>query len=84
MSHKIGEFDRQEGIKQAWHGLTHVRETIAVDDNWLTKWDVSKQTMFTGMRIKSQYCNAWILNIEINLHGLINAINDVSQRINCE
>jgi len=46
MSHKIGEFDRQEGIKQAWHGLTHVRETIAVDDNWLTKWDVSKQTMF--------------------------------------
>ena len=46
MSHKIGEYDRQEGIKQAWHGLTHVRETIGVEDNWLTKWDVSKKPMF--------------------------------------
>lgn len=46
MSHKIGEYDRQEGIKQAWHGLTHVRETIEVDNNWLTKWDVSKKPMF--------------------------------------
>ena len=46
MSHKIGEYDKQEGVKQAWHGLTHVRENIAVDDNWLTKWEVSKQPMF--------------------------------------
>ena len=46
MSHKIGEYDRQEGIKQAWHGLTHVRESIEVADNWLTKWDVSKKPMF--------------------------------------
>lgn len=46
MSHKIGEYDKQEGIKQAWHGLTHVRQNIGVDDNWLTKWEVSKQPMF--------------------------------------
>jgi len=46
MAHKIGEFDRQEGIKQAWHGLTHVKESINVWDNWLTQWEVSKKPMF--------------------------------------
>jgi hypothetical protein len=45
MSHKIGEYDRQEGIKQAWHGLTHVRESIGIADNWLSKWDVCKKPM---------------------------------------
>lgn len=46
MSHKIGQFDRQEGIKQAWHGLTVVRESISATDNWLAEWDVEKRVMF--------------------------------------
>lgn len=40
MAHKIGQFDKQEGTEQAWHGLTEVREKISLDDNWLTKWDL--------------------------------------------
>ena len=40
MAHKIGQFDKQEGIEQAWHGLTEVRERISLDDNWLSQWDL--------------------------------------------
>jgi hypothetical protein len=42
MSHKITERDRQVGIKQAWHGLTHVVDNIDVEDNYLTSWDIKR------------------------------------------
>ena len=56
MSHKIGNNDRQEGLKQAWHGLTHIRESIPTDDNWLTKWDVEKLPMFNPNGTPSEFC----------------------------
>ena len=39
MAHNITQYDAQEGIEQAWHGLTKIRPVITLDDNWLTKWD---------------------------------------------
>lgn len=41
MAHRIGEYDKQQGIEQAWHGLTEVVPAISLEDNWLTKWDVA-------------------------------------------
>lgn len=40
MAHKIGQFDKQQGTKQAWHGLTEVKDFITLEDNWLTQWDL--------------------------------------------
>ena len=39
MAHNITQYDAQEGIIKAWHGLTQVRPVITLDDCWLTKWD---------------------------------------------
>ena len=40
MAHRIEENDKQEGLKQAWHGLTTIREGMSLDKNWLREWDV--------------------------------------------
>lgn len=40
MAHKIEKFDKQQGLKQAWHGLTEVLPEITLENNWLTSWDV--------------------------------------------
>ena len=40
MSHGIGAVDFQEGRKQAWHGLTDVREDLTIDNCRLPKSDV--------------------------------------------
>lgn len=40
MAHKIEKYDKHQGIKQAWHGLTEVRPVLTLDDNWLTEWDL--------------------------------------------
>lgn len=47
MSHEISKIDRQEGIEQAWHGLTDVRADLSLDNCWLSKWDVVKTPLFT-------------------------------------
>jgi hypothetical protein len=39
MAHQIEYNDKQQGTTQAWHGLTEVRDSITLDDNWLTQWD---------------------------------------------
>lgn len=39
MAHKIEEYDVQEGVEMAWHGLTKVRPVITFDDCWLAQWD---------------------------------------------
>jgi hypothetical protein len=60
MSHEITEFDRQEGIEQAWHGLTHVKPVIALRDCWLALWDIVKAPLFTtgkdGKPVSTEYC----------------------------
>jgi len=40
MAHNINQYDLQEGIAQAWHGLTKVRPVITLNDCWLAQWDV--------------------------------------------
>ncbi len=42
MSANIFKLDLQEGLEQAWHGLTKVREKITLDDCCLAKWDVKR------------------------------------------
>lgn len=44
MSHEIQQFDKQFGLSQAWHGLTEVREDLALDneDFYLSQWDVKE------------------------------------------
>ena len=45
MGHNITARDRQEGVKQAWHRLTKVKETIDPEDNYLTSWDVERRAL---------------------------------------
>lgn len=40
MAHRIYTHDKQQGLAQAWHGLTEVRSTLTLDDNWLRDWDL--------------------------------------------
>lgn len=66
MSHEITAIDRQQGIRQAWHKLTEIREWIGksvkaiLADCWLAQWDVSKsplhRTNATGQIVASDYC----------------------------
>lgn len=56
MAHKISNIDRQEGLRQAWHGLTVVRDSIPANANWLTEWDVEKRRMINPDGTESDYC----------------------------
>lgn len=47
--HRIEEYDKQEGIKQAWHGLTIVRKKLDLDHNCLTEWDIVPAEVFLKM-----------------------------------
>jgi hypothetical protein len=46
MSHNITARDKQQGVKQAWHGLTEVEDTIDVNNNWLTEWDIDRRGLY--------------------------------------
>src|SRR6266487_346314 len=43
--HNILNLDLQEGIEQAWHGLTQVRPRIDLRTCWLTKWDIQRMPL---------------------------------------
>jgi len=45
MSHDININDAQEGTFMAWHKLTKLRQQIAIDDCWLSTWDVQKSPL---------------------------------------
>lgn len=51
MSHEINQHDRQEGLTQAWHGLTHVMPVISLITCWLAKWDVKARDLFRPVTI---------------------------------
>lgn len=55
MSHEIQEHDVQEGIEQAWHGLTQVNPDMSMDNNWLRTWDYESRPVLvnTYMEIES-------------------------------
>lgn len=40
MAHKIKTYDKQQGVKVAWHKLTEIKENITLDDNFLREWDL--------------------------------------------
>lgn len=40
MAHNIEKNDKQQGVIQAWHGLTEIMPEITLQNNWLTSWDV--------------------------------------------
>ncbi len=49
MSHEIMEHDVQEGIEQAWHGLTTVNPELSLENCWLRTWDyVEKPIVVDG------------------------------------
>lgn len=45
MAHRIYKYDKQQGIEQAWHGLTEVRDQLTLTDNWLAQWDVVPEVL---------------------------------------
>lgn len=57
MSHEISAIDRQEGISQAWHGLTKVKPVLELNNNFLTEWDIVQTPLsmpngkFSGFKI---------------------------------
>lgn len=46
MAHRKFTHDKIQGIKQAWHGLSEVRDVITLQDNPLTEWDITPQRQF--------------------------------------
>lgn len=46
MAHRINSSDRQEGIEQAWHGLTKIRTDLTIERNWLSEWDILSKPLF--------------------------------------
>ena len=47
MSANINRLDRQEGVEQAWHGLTTVVPRIELRKCWLSKWDIERVPLWT-------------------------------------
>ncbi len=42
---KITNYDKQQGIKQAYHGKTEVLENITFENNFLNDWEIEPQTL---------------------------------------
>ena len=40
MAHRIYEYDKQQGLFQAWHGLTQIVPDLTLDNNWLREWNL--------------------------------------------
>lgn len=40
MAHMISETDKQQGLAQAWHGLTEIFAGLSLKDNWLRTWEI--------------------------------------------
>ncbi len=46
MSHEITNNDKQQGLTQAWHGLTEVLPVISLITCWLSQWDVKLSALY--------------------------------------
>jgi hypothetical protein len=42
----INEYDKQQGVEVAWHGLTEIKADLDIDNNWLTEWDVEERELY--------------------------------------
>jgi hypothetical protein len=49
MAHNIQKNDRQEGLAQAWHGLTVIRPDLALDSNFLTEWEIFPREVYVRL-----------------------------------
>ncbi len=56
--HNITETDKQEGTKQAWHGLTIIREGLSLAVNWLREWEIIARPLF--LQPESNDSASWI------------------------
>jgi hypothetical protein len=41
MAHRIYQYDKQQGLEEAWHCLTDIKDKITLEDNWLREWDIT-------------------------------------------
>lgn len=48
MAHNITEIDKQQGIEQAWHGLTEIAPEINRKNIYLGQWDIEPFDLFDG------------------------------------
>jgi hypothetical protein len=48
MSHEITEIDTQQGIEQAWHGLTKIEPKLSLENCWPSKWDYLTKPLVTS------------------------------------
>ncbi len=46
MAHRIEQYDKQQGLSQAWHGLTEIVPEITLENNWLKDWDLVSRPLF--------------------------------------
>ncbi len=46
MAHRIETHDKQQGLSQAWHGLTEIVPEITLENNWLNQWDLIPRPLF--------------------------------------
>ncbi len=56
MAHAITSVDRQQGLVQAWHGLTQILPVIDLKTCFLSQWDVKKSPMLHADGTPSEYC----------------------------
>jgi hypothetical protein len=54
MSHEITAIDKQQGISQAWHGLTEVMTEIVLSVCFLSKWNVKKRPLYRPVTVKDE------------------------------
>lgn len=59
MGHEINEYDKQEGIFQAWHGKTDVKAVISLLTCWLAKWDVKVRNLCRTLADGSTQETGW-------------------------
>jgi hypothetical protein len=58
MAHKIEQHDKQQGLKQAWHGLTEICPEITLENNWLNQWEITPRELFFEATLDKQKVGA--------------------------
>lgn len=49
------ELDQQQGLTQAWHGLTRIKPDLTLDNNFLTEWDLQPQPLYLENGTKTDF-----------------------------
>lgn len=55
MAHRLEKNDKQQGLSQAWHGLTEIMPELTLENNWLNQWEiVPRELYFAGEIVKEK------------------------------